>query len=84
MLFNRSDIGIGPEKNVLELRLLLVHFFDCFLWTCGIGVDIGGVAVLKWPFLFHNHGDRKNLFLRERERKDKEMLLRERRHRDGV
>lgn len=58
VLFNRSDIGIGSEENVLELRLLLVHLFDCFLWTCRIGVDIGDVAVLQWAFLLDSHGDR--------------------------
>ena len=46
MLLDGTDVGVGAEENVLQLRLLLVHFFDGFatVW-CG-GWDVGIVAAL--------------------------------------
>ena len=31
VVLDTADVGVGTEEDVLELRLLLVGLFDCFL-----------------------------------------------------
>lgn len=67
VLFNGADVGVGAEEDVLELGLLLVHFFNGFAGG-GVGrwVHVGGVAGLERASLVDRHWRR--FLLRERER----------------
>lgn len=53
MLLDGADVGVGSEKNVLQLRLLLVGLFDGF--PGGIRRHVGIVAGLERKLL-DNHG----------------------------
>lgn len=48
VLLDRSDVGVGSKQNVLQLALLLVHFFD------GLA-HVGVVAALQRSFVFGHH-----------------------------
>jgi len=46
VLLDGADVGVGAEEDVLQLRLLLVHFLDCFFAGGGGGGHVGRAAAL--------------------------------------